>query len=144
MNEIIEEIEATGIVVDPDGHERSAFPVSMDAQEGYSIYSAVRSIEATRTLEVGMGYGMSTLHICEALRDRPGAKHIVIDPYQDAEFANIGLLNCKRAGLEHLVKFYENFSHVILPRLASDGMRIDFALVRGTCLRLRVCGFLLH
>jgi hypothetical protein len=42
------------------------------------------SERATRTIEVGLGYGISTLFICDGLLEvaDPAAHHIAIDPYQ--------------------------------------------------------------
>ncbi len=103
----------------------------MSQVEGKVIYETLRSIEASQTLEVGFAYGMSTLHICEAIRDREGACHVVVDPLQSSQWHNIGKLNLQRAGLWPLVEFYEAPSHEILPRLCEQNRRIDFALIDG-------------
>jgi hypothetical protein len=50
----------------------------------YALSSEVDSEEGdnsiTKTLEVGYAFGLSSLHICEALRNGPGASHLIIDP----------------------------------------------------------------
>lgn len=74
---------------------------------------------------------MSTLHICEAIKDKPGARHIAIDPFQTTEFAGIGLLHLERAGLRQLVDFYEEPSHECLSKLLGAGVQVDFALIDG-------------
>ena len=105
--------------------------MSMSEAEGKVIYETLRSIKATQTLEIGFAYGMSSLHICEAIRGREGASHIVIDPLQSSEWHNVGKLNLQRAGLWSLVEFYEAPSHEILPGLCQQNRQIDFALIDG-------------
>ena len=131
MNDVIEQIEKSGVVLDGAGGEHPAFPTSMDSNEGRTIHDAVVEIGAINTLEVGMAYGMSTLHICEALRDQPRGRHIAIDPFQEEEFDNIGLLNLERAGLRDRVDFFSALSHMALPKLAKSGVTLDFALIDG-------------
>jgi len=103
----------------------------MSVSEGREIREVLDAIDAYRTLEVGLAYGMSTLHICEAIRDKPDARHIAIDPLQTTEFDGIGLLNLERAGLRHLLDFYEEPSHECLPKLLGAGVELDFALIDG-------------
>ncbi len=131
MNEVIRKIQRTGKVLDADGREYDAFPVSMSRAEGRVIYEMLRTIKASQTLEVGFAYAMSTLHICEAIRDREEARHIVIDPFQSSQWHNIGKLNLERAGLWSLVDFYEAPSDEVLPRLCQQNRRADFALIDG-------------
>lgn len=131
MNSVIREIQNTGKVLDEAGNQRPAFPVSISASEGRIIHEQITQIGASRTLEIGFAYGMSTLYICEAIKRREGARHIVIDPYQEKEFQNIGLLNLQKAGLSHLVQFYQQPSHVVLPELLQQGTNIQFALIDG-------------
>jgi len=131
VNRAIHQIQRTGLVVDRDGDEQPAFPVSMSAEEGQEMGEVLDQMGARRTLEVGLAYGMSTLHICEAIRDKPDARHIAIDPFQTTEFDGIGLLNLERARLRHLLDFYEEPSHERLPKLLSARVELDFALIDG-------------
>jgi hypothetical protein len=45
---------------------------------------------AAQTIEIGLGYGISALHVCEGLLANadPTARHVVIDPYQAMRFSN--------------------------------------------------------
>jgi hypothetical protein len=91
------------------------------------------------SLEVGCAYGVSSLFICEALRDVGARQHIIVDPYQlgsnhvgpDSGFEGIGLLNLKRAGYDDLVTFYGELSYRCLPKLEAEGTRVDFAFIDG-------------
>jgi predicted O-methyltransferase YrrM len=83
------------------------------------------------SVEVGLGYGISSLFICEALSQVQAERHIVIDPYQFPGWGGIGLKNLKEAGYEGLVDFREVSSHLALPHLEAEGMKIDFAFVDG-------------
>lgn len=72
-----------------------------------------------RTLEVGCGYGVSSLAICGATRDRDGAAHTIIDPNQSTEWHDAGVAALRRAGLDHFVLIAEP-SEFALPRLAQS------------------------
>ena len=129
---MIEQIQSTGKVFDAEGHEYDAFPVSMSAVEGEVIYQCLKNIRASQTLEIGLAYGMSTLHICKAIQHQEGARHIVIDPFQSSEWHNIGLLNLERAALLPIVDFHEAPSDEVLPQLCKENTRVDFALIDGS------------
>jgi len=131
MNNVIARIQSTGKVLAPDGEGYEAFPTSMSRSEGEAVYEMVKGMGARRTLEVGFAYGMSTMHICEALRGRNGALHVVIDPFQSSTWHNIGLLNLERAGLRSLVEFHEASSDKVLPQLHARHLEFDFALIDG-------------
>ena len=95
------------------------------------FYSGNDQERATEvSLEVGCAYGVSSLYICEALRE-VGYKHIVIDPYQHSGWKGIGLANLRRANYSDIVDFHEAFSHQCLSRLTEEHVKIDFAFVDG-------------
>src|SRR3989337_172834 len=98
MNPLIQEILKRGIVQDADGNE---YPLhsNIDHFEGEFLHNLILSDPTIqRTIEVGCGYGLSSLYICTALGTRDQAKHVIIDPNQSSDWANIGLLNLKKAG----------------------------------------------
>ena len=81
MNQIIEEIYNNNYVKDKNGNEYPLHShVSID--EGLYLTELVEDINAKVTLETGMGYGLSTLFICDGLSKNKGIKHIAIDPCQ--------------------------------------------------------------
>lgn len=85
--------------------------------------------KTTLSLEVGLGYGISTLAILDGLSCvSNNFKHIVLDPLQN-EWNYIGLENIKRSGFEENVEFYNDFSDNVLPKLFFNGTKIQFAYI---------------
>jgi predicted O-methyltransferase YrrM len=138
MNAVLREILATNSVSDgtstlPLRHpDFPSLNVHMDEAEGALLAEIVRLTDPSISLEIGLAYGISTLHICEALAglDHP-ARHIVMDPFQSTQWRGIGLANLARAGFDALVEFHETRSELLLPVLVARGTTIDFALVDG-------------
>jgi predicted O-methyltransferase YrrM len=116
-----------------DGTLHTLFPVAISPAEGEELRAWVVRESATRTIEVGLGYGVSALFICEGLlaNGDVAAPHVVIDPHQSTRFGNCGLQFLADAGLEDMVELHADESQVVLPRLLSEGRRFDFAFVDG-------------
>lgn len=107
--------------------------MAVSSAEGEALREWVRRERATRTIEVGLGYGIATLFLCEGLlaNGEPDARHVAIDPYQATRFAGCGLQFLEEAGLTGLVEHHPEESQVVLPRLLSEGRSFDFAFVDG-------------
>lgn len=85
------------------------------------------------SLEIGLAYGVSTLQIINSLyQTNKNFKHLIIDPFQKNDWKNIGLFNIHKSGLSNHITFYEEHSDIVLPRLYSSDIRIDFAYVDST------------
>jgi predicted O-methyltransferase YrrM len=100
-----------------------ALPLNSEvsAEEGKFLYEIIRSDTAVmRTLEVGCAYGISSLNICSAMRDRPGSKHTIIDPFQKSWWKSVGVTNLRRADLSNF-DLLEKKSEFALPILLSEG-----------------------
>jgi predicted O-methyltransferase YrrM len=99
---------------------------------GELLQRAVRDVQPTVSLEVGLAYGVSTLFICDAIQglSTPGV-HIVMDPFQSGKWRGIGLSNIKAAGFDSIVEFHEERSELLLPRLVEERRRIDLAFIDG-------------
>ena len=138
MNAVLHEILATNSVTDgtstlPLRHpDFPSLSVHMYEAEGALLAEVVRLVDPWISLEIGMAYGISTLHVCEALSGlgHP-ARHIVMDPFQSTQWRGIGLKNLARAGFDRLIEFYETRSELVLPALLEKGTTIDFALIDG-------------
>jgi predicted O-methyltransferase YrrM len=124
--------EAT-VVARSDGSIHTLFPVAIGAAEGAAIRSWVIREQAARAIEIGLGYGISALFVCEGLlaNGDPDARHVVIDPHQDTRFANCGLQFLDDAGVASLVEHHVEESQIVLPRLVSECRRFDLAVVDG-------------
>jgi predicted O-methyltransferase YrrM len=134
VRQVIERLVRDGTAVArSDGTVHSLFPVATSAAEGEALRSWVTREAATQTIEIGLGYGISALFICEGLLANGGAdaEHVVIDPHQDTRFANCGLQLLDEAGIADMVEFHASESQVVLPRLLAEGRRFDLGFVDG-------------
>ena len=116
-----------------DGSVHELFPVAVNAAEGEALRSWVERERASHTIEIGLGYGISTLFICEGLLTSgdPAAHHVALDPYQATRFANCGLQFLEEAGVAPMVEHHAEESMIALPRLLADGRRFDLAFIDG-------------
>lgn len=55
------------VVARSDGTVHRLFPVAVGAAEGEALRGWVLREGATRTIEIGLGYGISALFVCEGL-----------------------------------------------------------------------------
>ncbi|HJQ23974.1 MAG TPA: class I SAM-dependent methyltransferase [Blastocatellia bacterium] len=131
MNQLLDTIYSSGKVEDADGQPVACFPTSVTYETGTVLYDLIRQHDLQKTLEVGMAYGLSSLFICQALKDGGAGMHTAMDPAQSSSWRSIGLLNVERAGLGHLLRFFEASSEDLLPRLVADGERFDLAFIDG-------------
>jgi predicted O-methyltransferase YrrM len=130
MNPVLRKILDTRTVT--DGSTTYSLQFNMDPEEGDLIQRMIARVEPTTTLEVGMAYGVSTLYICDALTKlSKAARHIAIDPYQSEHYHDVGKFNVREAGFDQTVQVIEQESELALPRLLSEGTRIDFAIIDG-------------
>ncbi|MGV6826283.1 MAG: class I SAM-dependent methyltransferase [bacterium] len=99
--------------------------------EGAILQAWLGRYRPTRIIEIGLAYGLSSLFICEALKEWEIDSYQIIDPNQSHQWNNIGRLNLERAGYQDLYTFHETPSEIQLPRLLESGHIIDFAFVDG-------------
>jgi predicted O-methyltransferase YrrM len=116
-----------------DGTKHSIFPVAVNAEEGATLRNWVVQENATQTIEIGLGYGISALNICAGLvaNDPATARHVVIDPFQSSRFANCGRQALEEAEVWPLVEHHADRSEFVLPQLLKDGRQFDLAFVDG-------------
>ena len=98
-NPIIDEIYKTKVVRDASGNEYRLSSEVGPAEGDYLFRLISSDSSITKTLEVGCAFGLSSLHICEALRNRPGASHVIIDPKQMDAWHGVGIAHLERAGI---------------------------------------------
>jgi len=134
VRNVIERLVRDGTAVSAvDGSVHTLFPVAVSAIEGEALREWVKREHAAHTIEVGLGYGISALHICEGLLENgdPTAQHVVIDPHQKTRFADCALQFLHEAGVATLVEHCSEESQIALPRFLSSGRRFDLAFVDG-------------
>ncbi len=134
VRRVIERLVHDGTVVaNSDGTTHSIFPVAASPEEGVALRNWVSREGAVRTIEIGLGYGISALHICEGLliNGDPDARHVVLDPNQAGRFADCGLQVIEEAGVKGLVEHHIEFSEIALPQFLKEGRRFDLGFVDG-------------
>jgi predicted O-methyltransferase YrrM len=136
MNPVLEDILRTGYTTSAEG-ELIKVHSHIPEEEGKSLQEMIFELRPKVSLEIGLGFGISSLYICEALAKVQAERHIIIDPFQrgacegNPGWRGIGLLNLKRAGYEKIVEFHDAPSFQVLPKLQADGLQIDFAFIDG-------------
>lgn len=94
--------------------------------EGEYLHELVKANGFSRTLETGLGLGLSAASIMTA----SGARHVAIDPFQ-ADYDNCGLRNLERVGLLGRLEFRADYSHNVLPRLLSECRSFELIFIDG-------------
>jgi predicted O-methyltransferase YrrM len=133
MNSVLQQILTTGFVEAQDG-TRHLVHSSIPVEEGRYLQGLIRDRRPSVSLEIGCAFGVSSLFICEAMREVGGKQHIIIDPFQNDPahpWGGIGSANLARAGYGTMVELREALSFECLPRLKSEGLRIDFVFIDG-------------
>jgi predicted O-methyltransferase YrrM len=133
LRAVIAEVFARHIEVAPDGSVHHLFPVAIPREEGEALRDLVARSKAVRSFETGLGYGVSTLFICEGLlvAAHPGPQHIAVDPFQSDRSAGIGLALLARAGVGDMVEHVEQGSEVALPAMLDERGTFDVAFIDG-------------
>jgi len=134
VRDVIERLVRDGTAVArSDGSVHKLFPIAITAAEAEALRSWVTREGATRTIEIGLGYGLSALFIGEALVSGgdSSAHHVALDPNQETSFADCGLQFLDEAGLGELVEFHAEESQIALPRFVAEGRSFDLAFVDG-------------
>jgi len=140
LRAVRERLVSSGSVVAPDGRARKIFPVAIGPHEGAVLRDLVIEERALRTFETGLGFGVSTLFICEGLLlNGPGGSHVAMDPFQvkpasaaGRTYASVGLRTLEEARVLSLVEFHEQESQIVLPRLLEQGRTFDLAFIDGS------------
>jgi predicted O-methyltransferase YrrM len=133
-------------------------PIAIGPAEGKTLRDWVQRAGARRTLEVGLGFAVSTLFICEGLLENGGdIGHVALDPYQFESlpvhrtlYEGVGVAALEEAGVRDLVELHVERSETALPRLLAEGRSFDLAFIdgnhrfEGVFLDLAYCGKLLR
>jgi predicted O-methyltransferase YrrM len=132
IHPVVEEILTTRRVTLADGSAVDAH--SFIPRESCDLlYDVVRETRASRAIEVGMAYGISTVCLADALRQTAGAAahHIAVDPMQTTQWGGGALSQVARAGLSDVVELVELPSHIALPQLLARGERVQVGFIDG-------------
>jgi predicted O-methyltransferase YrrM len=85
-------------------------------------------------VEVGLAYASSALAIGEALVtvDPKHPRHVIIDPFQEDVWSDVGWDLLRAAGLEPAARLLRAPSSIALPQLVTEGLVADAAFVDGS------------
>ena len=103
--------------------------VSVKAEEAAFLFDFIRKNQLTKTLETGLGFGRSAIHILAA----HSQKHLAIDPFQ-SDYEYLALKNVETCGFKDKFEFIEDYSHNVLPQLVKEidtNGKFDFIFIDG-------------
>lgn len=128
---VLLEIIETRVASNALGKKRRLSELPISHEIGELLVDLIRKERPKVTLEIGLAFGISALYICSALSEIGGKRHYIIDPNQSTEWDNMGADALSRAGHSKLIEIREQCSHVALPQLLAENIRIDFAFIDG-------------
>jgi hypothetical protein len=98
------------------------------------IGEILRRHRPENTLEVGMGFGGSSLIFADVGHTAAGPKyrHTAIDPYQSSVWDSIGMQCLESAGLRDFIELFEHPSSLVLPKFLAEGRHFGLIYVDGS------------
>lgn len=116
------------------GPERDFETVTLPERDCDIVRDLLIAEKAQTVVEIGLAYGSSALAIGEALLtvDAPNPRHIVIDPFQQQAYNNIGWDLLCSAGLDAVADLVTAPSSLALAQLVMDGVVADAAFIDGS------------
>ncbi len=114
-------------VCDDDMHRfLSDKMVALDRDKAEFCYQLCRSLRATRVVEAGTSFGISTLYLAAAIRDNQVENGVVIGTEHEPSKVRIALENFREAGLSDFIDLREGD---LRQTLEDVGGPVDFMLV---------------
>jgi len=100
--------------------------VALDQDKAQFCYMLCRSLRATRVVEAGTSFGVSTLHLAAAVRDNQVGHGVVIGTEYEPEKAKAARANFREAGLSEFIELREGD---LRQTLRDVGGPVDFMLI---------------
>lgn len=100
-------------------------------EQGAAINQIMRRFSVAKSLEVGFGYGFSTIWALDALQEKQNAHHIAIDPFERSVWGGVGLTQAKRIELGDKFEWIEDYSIHVLSAYIREKRRFDFIFIDG-------------
>ncbi len=100
--------------------------VALDRDKGEFCYQLCRSIGASRIIEAGTSFGVSTMYLAAAVRDNQFKKGVVIGTEHEPAKVKVALQNFEEAGLSEFIDLREGDLRETLKEV---GGLVDFMLV---------------
>ena len=105
--------------------------IGINIEEGAIVHQCIRDFGFKRTLEVGFCYGFSTIWILDALRNKQGASHFAIDPFELRYWHGIGVRQVERLKVSPPFRWEEEYAIHALSDLIRKGEKFDFIYLCG-------------
>jgi len=100
--------------------------VALDREKAQFCYLLCRSLRATRVVEAGTSFGISTLYLAAAVRDNQVQNGVVIGTEYEPKKAEAARANFREAGLSEFIELREGD---LRQTLRDVGGPVDFMLV---------------
>ena len=100
--------------------------VALDRDKAEFCYQLCRSLRATRVVEAGTSFGVSTLYLAAAVRDNQVENGVVIGTEHEPKKAEVARANFEEAGLDEFIDLREGD---LRQTLRDPGGPVDFMLV---------------
>jgi predicted O-methyltransferase YrrM len=100
--------------------------VALDRDKAEFCYLLCRSLRATRVVEAGTSFGISTLYLAAAVRDNQVENGVVIGTEYEPTKVEVARANFKKAGLSEFIELREGD---LRETLKDIGGPVDFMLV---------------
>ena len=94
LQQVIDSAIGGSVTAKSDGTTHDIFPIAIHPREGEALSDWVAREGAASSIEIGFGYGVSTLFVFRGLLSNGSSapfRHLTIDPNQIQGFASIGL-----------------------------------------------------
>lgn len=119
---------------DVNGKERLVTG-GISKHQAYFLMDIIKTRKLRKCVETGVAYGVSSVAICQALSEleKNGleCKHWGIDPCQHSEFNGSAIAALRSCGLDHLFELLEGPSHIMLPKLVEQDVKVDMVFIDG-------------
>ena len=100
--------------------------VALDRDKAEFCYQLCRSLRATRVIEAGTSFGISTLYLAAAVRDNQVENGVVIGTEYEPDKVEVSRANFEEAGLSEFIELREGD---LRQTLQNVGGPVDFMLV---------------
>jgi len=104
--------------------------VRIPREEGELLVQLHTMLKPQRTLEVGLGYGFSTMFFLMAMQQSGAGHHIALDPYQSM-WHGIGTTRAELLKMQERFTLIAEESSLALPRLAVDKLQAQLIFIDG-------------
>lgn len=103
----------------------------LTSEHGELLYDLVRHEQPELIIEIGMGRGLCSAILAQALADNQLGRLICIDPGQRSSSQGEALALLARTGLSPRVELCEQAASAVLPRLEQRGLRPQLAYLHA-------------